>query len=164
MLKNTRSYLTPSYSLRRITIRNPYSLHIKNPHTLHINKHFICTLHTNSVRTKPYSIQARFNHSVKKSLKQQLLPFIKFAKPEYKIVGLSIVLLFISSSVTMSVPMSMGVIIDIVMQNMDQVAASNKGSGFVYKLLEKTGSLTGLFAFLGGIFAVGAFSNAGKIY
>lgn len=114
----------------------------------------------------------------------------------------------ISSTVTMSVPFSMGAIIDIVMQKMGtkervdyQIIQSDSDipSGDVFKdlpippkdtnsiekepdgvvrtksqntlrsLLEKTGSLPGLFTFLAGVFVgtstaylVGALANAGR--
>ncbi len=111
-----------------------------------------------------------------KSLRAQLTPFIKFSRPEFKIVGGSLVLLLISSTVTMSVPFSMGAIIDIVMQRMgedieevDKVptetnfpGASTKTTGILKEMLAKTGSLTGLFGLLSGVFVVGAAANAGR--
>lgn len=99
----------------------------------------------------------------KNSLYTQLKPFIKFAKPEFRIVGYSIALLFISSSVTMSVPFSMGTIIDIVMEKDDtnggpEEEGSNvagyplKNNTFIKEILTKTGSLPALFSVLGLVF------------
>ena len=118
----------------------------------------------------------RFNHSTirkfaskspRKSLRSQLSPFIKFARPEFKIVGYSLGLLLISSSVTMSVPFSMGAIIDIVMGHKgveveEQKSVLPKGNSFVKKILVQTGSLTGLFGLLGCIFIIGGAANAGR--
>jgi ABC-type multidrug transport system fused ATPase/permease subunit len=107
-----------------------------------------------------------------KSLFSQLTPFIRFSRPEFKIIGGSLALLLISSTVTMSVPFSMGAIIDIVMQRMEedpgivQNQVSLPGEPAKNKLLQdllaKTGSLTGLFGLLGGVFFVGAVANAGR--
>lgn len=107
-----------------------------------------------------------------KSLKDQLSPFVKFARPEFKIVGGSLVLLLISSAVTMSVPVSMGAIMDIVMQKMapqdkDTEVKNDEGQkkspgDFVKNLLQKTGSLPALFGLLGGVFIIGATANAGR--
>ena len=102
----------------------------------------------------------------KKSLSQQLQPFLKFARPEFPIVGASLVLLLISSSVTMSMPFSMGAIIDVVMENLDDKIDHLEEKGgqneLVKSLLVKTGSLTGLFTLLGGVFVVGALANGGR--
>ena len=106
----------------------------------------------------------------KKSLFGQLIPFLKFARPEFRLVGGSLVLLLISSTVTMSVPFSMGAIIDIVMEDLDapksssvfQVADENSHKELVKSLLAQTGSLIGLFSFLGGVFVIGAAANGGR--
>ena len=107
-----------------------------------------------------------------KSLLSQLTPFIRFSKPEFKIVGGSLALLLISSTVTMSVPFSMGAIIDIVMQRLGEDPETvqdvslpgehTKTNEMLKDLLSKTGSLTGLFGLLCGVFVVGAAANAGR--
>jgi putative ABC transport system ATP-binding protein len=113
--------------------------------------------------------QQRFLFSPKnkqKSLFQQLKPFAKFSKSEYKLIGGSIILLLISSSVTMSVPFSMGAIIDIVLEKMEgpevETSKPKETDSLLKKLLQTTGSLTGLFALLGGVFIIGAAANAGR--
>jgi ATP-binding cassette subfamily B (MDR/TAP) protein 10 len=66
----------------------------------------------------------------------------------------------------MSVPFSMGAIIDIVLEKMgdDSVAKKEEttNNGLLKSLLQKTGSLTGLFGLLSGVFVVGAAANAGR--
>ncbi|KAJ3309176.1 ATP-binding cassette sub- B member 10, mitochondrial [Boothiomyces sp. JEL0838] len=132
-----------------------------------------------------YRFQVRFNSAKAKkpkSLKEQLMPFWPYAKPETKIVIASIGLLLVSSAVTMSVPFSMGAIIDIVMADagadtadfdkpklgdnsgVDPVGFMNSknNSTLLKSLLEKTGSLTALFSVLVGVFVVGAAANAGR--
>ena len=97
-----------------------------------------------------------------KNLYQLLYPFVKFARPEFKIVGYSLGLLLISSSVTMFVPFSMGTIIDMVMQNEnenDKDESPEKDSGYPLKsnfflrnIFTSLGSLSSVFGALGAIF------------
>ena len=98
-----------------------------------------------------------------KSLYQQLRPFIKFARPEFRIIGYSLGLLLISSSVTMSVPFSMGAIIDIVMQK-EEIEGKSAGDGendneyplksskFLRNMFAQLGSLPALFGTLAAVF------------
>ncbi|KAJ3320738.1 ATP-binding cassette sub- B member 10, mitochondrial [Boothiomyces sp. JEL0866] len=133
-----------------------------------------------------YRFNVRFNSTKSKkpkSLKEQLMPFWPYAKPETKIVIASIGLLLVSSTVTMSVPFSMGAIIDIVMADAGAETAdfdkpklqdnsgvdpvgfmnSKNNSTLLKALLEKTGSLSALFSVLVGVFVVGAAANAGRL-
>lgn len=76
---------------------------------------------------------------------------VKIARPEAKVLGCAFVLLLISSSVTVSIPFSIGKIIDI----------ATKGGA-------EDGTLFGLsipvfYSALGGILAVGAAANFGRI-
>ncbi|KAJ2998322.1 ATP-binding cassette sub- B member 10, mitochondrial [Globomyces sp. JEL0801] len=91
-----------------------------------------------------------------KTLYQQLTPLLQFSRPEYGTVGLGLILLCVSSTVTMTVPMSMGAIIDIVTQNLSESQSGGlemiNTNGMLKDLLEMTGSLT-----------VGAAANAGRI-
>ena len=93
-----------------------------------------------------------------KNLYQQLYPFIKFATPEFRIIGYSLGLLLISSSVTMFVPFSMGTIIDLVMQNDKDDSPENdtvnplKSNNFLRNVFKNLGSLSAVFGALGAVF------------
>ncbi|KAJ2851155.1 ATP-binding cassette permease mdl1 [Coemansia brasiliensis] len=80
---------------------------------------------------------------------QAWLRLFRLAKPEYKLLGSAVGLLFVSSSVTMAVPFTMGKIIDIV---------TNANSVIPFGL-----SLGQMFSGLGAIFVVGAVCNTGRI-
>lgn len=119
------------------------------------------------------TIKSRFSTSKispkPSSLFNQLRPFLKFAKPEIKLVGGSLVLLMISSAVTMSVPFSMGAIIDIVMEKLGDQETIQKlkdepesQTTILKRLLLKTGSLNSLFGVLVGVFVIGAVANVGR--
>ncbi|KAJ2415682.1 ATP-binding cassette permease mdl1 [Coemansia sp. RSA 2530] len=81
--------------------------------------------------------------------KQAWLRLLRLAKPEYKLLGGAVGLLFVSSTVTMAVPFSMGKIIDMV---------TNSGASIPFGL-----SLTQVFVGLGSVFVVGAIANAGRV-
>ncbi|KAJ1739431.1 ATP-binding cassette permease mdl1 [Coemansia sp. RSA 989] len=80
---------------------------------------------------------------------QAWLRLFRLAKPEYKLLGSAVGLLFVSSSVTMAVPFTMGKIIDIV---------TNANSVVPFGL-----SLGQMFSGLGAIFVAGAVCNTGRI-
>ncbi|KAJ3206271.1 ATP-binding cassette permease mdl1 [Dinochytrium kinnereticum] len=82
---------------------------------------------------------------------------LMLAKPEAGVLAGAIALLFVSSAVTMSVPFSMGKIIDIVMVSLGVKASEAAASGFMSL------SLPILFSGLCGIFAAGAFANFGRV-
>ncbi|KAJ1665533.1 ATP-binding cassette permease mdl1 [Coemansia sp. RSA 1813] len=77
------------------------------------------------------------------------LRLFRLAKPEYKLLGSAVGLLFVSSSITMAVPFTMGKIIDIVTN-----ASATVPLGL---------SLGQVFAGLGAVFVVGAVANAGRV-
>ncbi|KAJ1793747.1 ATP-binding cassette permease mdl1 [Coemansia sp. RSA 2399] len=77
------------------------------------------------------------------------LRLFRLAKPEYKLLGSAVGLLFVSSTITMAVPFTMGKIIDIV---------TDAGAAIPYGL-----SLGQVFAGLGVVFVVGAVANAGRV-
>ncbi|KAJ2900693.1 ATP-binding cassette permease mdl1 [Coemansia aciculifera] len=81
--------------------------------------------------------------------KQAWLRLFRLARPEYKLLGGAVGLLFVSSTVTMAVPFSMGKIIDMV---------TNSGASIPMGL-----SLTQVFIGLGSVFVVGAIANAGRV-
>ncbi|KAJ2731581.1 ATP-binding cassette permease mdl1 [Coemansia sp. BCRC 34962] len=81
--------------------------------------------------------------------KQAWLRLLRLARPEYKLLGGAVGLLFVSSTVTMAVPFSMGKIIDIV---------TSSGASIPFGL-----SLTQVFVGLGSVFVVGAIANAGRV-
>ncbi|KAJ2458563.1 ATP-binding cassette permease mdl1 [Coemansia sp. RSA 2424] len=81
--------------------------------------------------------------------KQAWLRLFRLAKPEYRLLGGAVGLLFVSSTVTMAVPFSMGKIIDMV---------TNSGASIPMGL-----SLTQVFVGLGSVFVVGAIANAGRV-
>ncbi|KAJ2008370.1 ATP-binding cassette permease mdl1 [Coemansia thaxteri] len=80
---------------------------------------------------------------------QAWLRLLRLARPEYKMLGGAVGLLFISSTVTMAVPFSMGKIIDMV---------TNSGAVIPLGL-----SLSQVFVGLGSIFVIGAVANAGRV-
>ncbi|KAJ1895283.1 ATP-binding cassette permease mdl1, partial [Kickxella alabastrina] len=80
---------------------------------------------------------------------QAWMRLLRLAKPEYKLLSGAVGLLFVSSSVTMTVPFSMGKIIDMV---------TNAGASIPFGL-----SLGQLFAGMGVVFVVGAIANAGRV-
>jgi hypothetical protein len=127
-----------------------------------------------AIRRYPWKFGSRGMSSKRKkdskSLFTHLKPFLKFSRPEYKLVGCSLGLLLISSSVTMSVPFSMGAIIDVVVgdeyneSNNQQPSSESKSilaktsNPILKELLLKTGSMVGLFSVLGAVF-VGKFDR-----
>jgi putative ABC transport system ATP-binding protein len=76
---------------------------------------------------------------------------MKIARPEVRWLGIAFVLLLISSSVTMSIPFSVGRILDI----------STKGDATDVKLFGLT--LTQFFVGLGGLLTLGAMATYGRI-
>ncbi|KAF2843064.1 ABC transport system ATP-binding protein [Patellaria atrata CBS 101060] len=76
---------------------------------------------------------------------------IKIARPEAKTLGIAVVFLLVSSSITMSIPFSIGKILDIATQSEDQ-----KGTLFGLDLQT-------FYIALGSILAVGAAANYGRI-
>ncbi|KAI9879781.1 MAG: ATP-binding cassette permease mdl1 [Pleopsidium flavum] len=76
---------------------------------------------------------------------------IKIAKPEAKVLGVAFVLLLISSSITMSIPFSIGKILDI-------ATKSDGGSDQLFGL-----DLTTFYMALAGVITVGAAANYGRI-
>ncbi|KAI8320975.1 hypothetical protein GQ54DRAFT_298296 [Martensiomyces pterosporus] len=80
---------------------------------------------------------------------QAWLRLFKLARPEYKLLGGAVGLLVVSSSVTMTVPFSMGKIIDMV---------TNAQAVIPFGL-----TLGQVFAGLGGMFVVGAVANTGRV-
>ncbi|KAJ2777879.1 ATP-binding cassette permease mdl1 [Coemansia javaensis] len=81
--------------------------------------------------------------------RQAWLRLFRLARPEYRLLGGAVGLLFVSSSVTMAVPFSMGRIIDLV---------TNAGAAVPFGL-----TLGQMFAGLGAVCVVGALANAGRI-
>ncbi|KAJ2540858.1 ATP-binding cassette permease mdl1, partial [Coemansia sp. RSA 1933] len=73
----------------------------------------------------------------------------RLAKPEYKLLGGAVGLLFVSSTITMAVPFTMGKIIDLV---------TSAGAAVPFGL-----TLGQMFAGLGAVFVVGAVANAGRV-
>ena len=76
---------------------------------------------------------------------------IKIARPEAKVLGVAFVLLLISSSITMSIPFSIGKILDI-------ATKSDSGSDQLFGL-----DLTTFYMALAGVITVGAAANYGRI-
>jgi len=76
---------------------------------------------------------------------------IKIARPEAKVLGVAFVLLLISSSITMSIPFSIGKILDI-------ATKSEPGSDQLFGL-----DLTTFYMALAGVITVGAAANYGRI-
>jgi putative ABC transport system ATP-binding protein len=82
---------------------------------------------------------------------------IKIARPEAKVLGLAFVLLLVSSSITMSIPFSIGKILDIATAG-GAAGAAGGSEGMLFGL-----NLTTFYAALGGVLAIGAASNYGRI-
>lgn len=80
---------------------------------------------------------------------QAWLRLFRLARPEYKLLGGAVGLLAISSTITMTIPFTMGKIIDIVTSSQAVIP---------YGL-----SLTQVFSGLGAIFVVGSIANAGRV-
>ena len=78
---------------------------------------------------------------------------IKIARPEAKVLGVAFVLLLVSSSITMSIPFSIGKILDM---------ATSGEAGQEGKMLFGL-SQTAFYGALGGILSVGAAANYGRI-
>ncbi|KAJ1679335.1 ATP-binding cassette permease mdl1, partial [Spiromyces aspiralis] len=87
--------------------------------------------------------------TTKAGRKDGIFRLLKLAKGEAKLLGSAVGLLFISSSVTMAVPFSMGKIIDMV---------TDPAFPVPFDL-----TLTQVFAGLGGLFVVGAAANTGRV-
>ncbi|KAJ3409413.1 ATP-binding cassette sub- B member 10, mitochondrial [Chytridiales sp. JEL 0842] len=93
------------------------------------------------------------------TFRRNLRKIIQLAKPEVKILAGAVALLCVSSGVTMSVPFSMGKILDLVMINLGvQVSETSAVAGLSPDL-----SLPFIFTALAGIFAVGAAANFGRV-
>lgn len=82
---------------------------------------------------------------------------IKIARPEAKVLGLAFMLLLVSSSITMSIPFSIGKIMDIATAG-GAAGAADGSEGMLFGL-----NLTTFYAALAGILAIGAASNYGRI-
>ncbi|KAI8911738.1 P-loop containing nucleoside triphosphate hydrolase protein [Gorgonomyces haynaldii] len=107
-----------------------------------------------SLRWKPFK---RYQSQVQ--FRRQMLQFAKIARPEFRLVGAAVGLLFVSSAVTMSVPFSMGTIIDIVMNKFNQKPKEDNG----IKSKLQSVSLPTLFGGLAGVFIIGALANTGRV-
>ncbi|TPX47553.1 hypothetical protein SeMB42_g03282 [Synchytrium endobioticum] len=83
---------------------------------------------------------------------------IALATPERWMLGAAIVLLFTSSAVTMSVPFSMGRILDIVMESLGATTNQTTPASSFSSL-----GLPVLFTILIGIFSIGALANTGRV-
>eukprot|EP00040_Diaphanoeca_grandis_P009930 m.50854 g.50854 ORF g.50854 m.50854 type:complete len:691 (-) comp21358_c0_seq1:61-2133(-) len=84
--------------------------------------------------------------------KDELRKIVGLAHGEGKYIGSAVALLLISSSVSMSVPMGMGYIIDII------VSAGQETPENLHETLVRT------CVGLGGVFVVGAAANAGRVF
>jgi putative ABC transport system ATP-binding protein len=82
---------------------------------------------------------------------------IKIARPEAKVLAMAFVLLLVSSSITMSIPFSIGKIMDIVTTG-GTADATSGSDGVLFGL-----SITTFYAALAGVLAIGAASNYGRI-
>ncbi|KAK5078654.1 ATP-binding cassette permease mdl1 [Lithohypha guttulata] len=85
---------------------------------------------------------------------------IKIARPEAKILGIAFVFLLISSSITMSIPFSIGKILDIATQGGQKTEdlQSDEGSPMLFGF-----SIGTFYLALGSVLAVGAAANYGRI-
>lgn len=100
---------------------------------------------------------------------ENMLRFANIAKPEWKMVLGAIVLLFISSAVTMSVPLCIGTIIDITMEkedgekndinNIPSPMPNSKGIRDMIKSIGSIEIITGVFV---GVFFIGSLANTGR--
>jgi putative ABC transport system ATP-binding protein len=85
---------------------------------------------------------------------------IKIARPEVKILGVAFVLLLMSSSITMSIPFSIGKILDIATSGASKAAA---GADEAPKDMLFGLSINTFYMALAGILATGAAANYGRI-
>ena len=85
---------------------------------------------------------------------------IKIARPEAKVLGAAFVLLLISSSITMSIPFSIGKILDIATKGGAKEGAESMdgGTDMLFGL-----DMTTFYGALGGVLAIGAAANYGRI-
>lgn len=85
---------------------------------------------------------------------------IKIARPEAKILGIAFVFLLISSGITMSIPFSIGKILDIATQGGQSAEklSSAEGSDMLFGF-----SVSTFYLALGSVLAVGAAANYGRI-
>lgn len=85
---------------------------------------------------------------------------IKIARPEAKVLGVAFVFLLISSAITMSIPFSIGKILDIATQGgaKPEDMQSGEGSDMLFGF-----SVTTFYVGLASILAVGAAANYGRI-
>lgn len=84
---------------------------------------------------------------------------IKIARPEVKILGVAFLLLLISSSITMSIPFSIGKILDIATAGAGEAAGADAASkNMLFGL-----SINTFYMALAGILATGAAANYGRI-
>ncbi|KAJ1921718.1 ATP-binding cassette permease mdl1 [Mycoemilia scoparia] len=97
----------------------------------------------------PKSTAAKIKSNDKTSNKSALIKLLRLAKDEAKLLGCAVGLLFVSSSITMLVPFSMGKIMDIV---------TNPNYPIPFDL-----TLPQMFGCLGGLFVIGAAANTGRV-
>lgn len=85
---------------------------------------------------------------------------IKIARPEAKVLGIAFIFLLISSSITMSIPFSIGKILDIATQGGQKTEdlQSDEGSPMLFGF-----SIGTFYLALGSVLAVGAAANYGRI-
>ena len=99
---------------------------------------------------------------------REIVRLLSLAKPHSKLLFSAIGLLFISSAVTMSVPFTMGRIIDFVTFEMSGTSHSHQTTSETNETNESLNadkpSLTTRFALLIGVFTVGAAANTGRFY
>ena len=82
---------------------------------------------------------------------------IKIARPEAKVLGLAFLFLLVSSSITMSIPFSIGKILDIATAG-GAAGVTGGAEGTLFGL-----NITTFYAALAGVLAIGAASNYGRI-
>jgi putative ABC transport system ATP-binding protein len=88
---------------------------------------------------------------------------IKIARPEAKVLGGAFVLLLISSSITMSIPFSIGKILDIATKGKADTGDAAEAMGDAPMDMLFGFSMTTFYMILGGVLATGAVANYGRI-
>ncbi|KAH6590081.1 hypothetical protein BASA61_005374 [Batrachochytrium salamandrivorans] len=100
-------------------------------------------------------------------LSEQLRRIAHLARPELWILLMALVLLCLSSTVSMSVPLSMGTIIDLVLKELgtgvEAVPAMVQMTPRFSDMIKQYMSLPTLFGVLAGVFVVGAAANMGRV-
>ncbi|TPX31995.1 asparagine synthase (glutamine-hydrolysing) [Synchytrium microbalum] len=117
---------------------------------------------THQLVSQPVEKEGNTSKEAKVPAVKEVSRLAALARPEYAMLAGAIVLLIISSAVTMSVPFSMGRILDIVMASLGAKTGTTESASAMSSLGAGL-PLSAIFAILIGVFSLGALANTGRV-